>query len=161
MNNYTPCPWSKGIVRMTIFVLSALIVGMAIIGILYFTAENLDNSDKNQLLFWLGVIIAVIALSLAFAPRSVSADDQKIVLHRYIGKVVILRSEIRSIKRFDPDMPAIRLFGIGGFMGIVGLCYSSKLGGVFTAYITDPSRSYVIYRRSKRPIVITSVEALE
>ena len=52
MNNYTPCPWSKGIVRMTIFVLFALMAGIAIITILYFTAENLDNSDKNQLIFW-------------------------------------------------------------------------------------------------------------
>lgn len=160
MKAYTPCPWSKDIVRMTLFVLFALILGIAIIGVIYFTAENLDNSDKHQLLFWSGVIVVVIVLALAYAPQGISADDQKIILHRHLGKVIIFRSDIRSIKRFDPDTQAVRLFGVGGFMGIVGLCYSSKLGGVFTAYITDPSRSYVIYRRSKRPIIITSVEPL-
>ena len=160
MNTSTPCPWSKSLANMTKFGFFILISAIVIITVIYFTAENLDASDKTALLIVLGVIVVLFVCVAAFMPRGITVDDEQIVLHKGIGKVVIPRSEITAIKPFPKDAFTIRLFGIGGIGGYVGLYRCSQIGN-FAAFMTDPSRSYVIYRRSKRPIVITSVEKLQ
>ena len=105
-------------------------------------------------------LICSVLLVVAAKYFHVPVDEKEIILYRYMGKVTIPRSEITDIRPYPTKGTTIRLCGIGGCMGNVGLFRHSEIGN-FTAYYTDPSRSYVIYRRSKRPIVITSVEPLE
>ncbi|MBR0196083.1 MAG: hypothetical protein IJQ32_07590 [Paludibacteraceae bacterium] len=160
MKTYTPCPWSKSLANMTKFGIFICVSAIAVITVIYFTAENLTSSDKTHLLIILGIIVVLFALVAAFMPRGVTVDDEQIIVHKGIGKIVIPRSDIKSIKPFPKDAVTLRLFGIGGIGGYVGLYRNSQIGN-FAAFMTDPSRSYIIYRRSKRPIVITSVEKLQ
>ena len=59
MNTSTSCPWSKSLANMTKFGFFILISAIVIITVIYFTAENLDASDKSTLLIVLGVIVAL------------------------------------------------------------------------------------------------------
>ena len=160
MKNYTPCPWSETLTGMTTMSWILFAGGIVIIAmILLFCQAKMTRLVNFTLYLLLGILALSVLFSYAFAPKGVSFDDKQIVLHRGIGKVVIPRSEITDIKPFPKGSPTIRLCGIGGFMGNVGLFSNDEIGK-FTAYVTDYSKSYVIYRRSKRPIVITSVEPL-
>ena len=160
MKNYTPCPWSEELTTTTTFSLIfmfGIVLSIAVALLLLYGKMSKGLSITLLSLF----VVQLLGLlsTFAFAPRGVSIDDKEIILYRYMGKITIPRSEITDIKPFPKEKSTIRLCGIGGCMGNVGLFRNSEIGN-FTAYITDPSRSYVIYRRSKRPIVITSVEPL-
>ena len=162
MKNYVPCPWSDNLANSTAIsfvLLIGILVTVIVILVLFY------HRIPKEWLYWVLIpMIVVIGGScvscVAFAPRGVSVDEKEIILYRYMGKVTIPRSEITDIRPYPTKGTTIRLCGIGGCMGNVGLFRHSEIGN-FTAYYTDPSRSYVIYRRSKRPIVITSVEPLE
>ena len=161
MKNFTPCPWSEELTNSTTFsliLMFGIVLSLAIALVLLYGKMSKGLSITLMSIF----IVQLLALlsAIAFAPRGVLVDDKEIILYRYMGKVIIPRSEITDIKPFPRDKSTIRLCGIGGCMGNVGLFRNSEIG-TFTAYYTDPSRSYVIFRRSKRPIVITSVEPLE
>lgn len=161
MKNFTPCPWSEELTNSTtisLILMFGIVLSLAIALVLLYGKMSKGLSITLMSIF----IVQLLALlsAIAFAPRGVLVDDKEIILYRYMGKVTIPRSEITDIKPFPRDKSTIRLCGIGGCMGNVGLFRNSEIG-TFTAYYTDPSRSYVIFRRSKRPIVITSVEPLE
>lgn len=161
MKNYTPCPWSEELTTTTTFSLIfmfGIVLSIAVALLLLYGKMSKGLSITLLSLF----VVQLLGLlsTFAFAPRGVSIDDKEIILYRYMGKITIPRSEITDIKPFPKEKSTIRMCGIGGCMGNIGLFRNSEIG-YFTAYITDTSRSYVIYRRSKRPIVITSVNPLE
>ena len=153
MKSFSPCPWSKALVITTI--ITAVILLGAIISLSVLCASGTFAKEASiGVLVVLGILIVALLASVAFAPRAVSADDEAIIVHRVIGRVVIKRADIEEIKPFPADQLTLRICGIGGFMGYVGLFRNAEIG-LFTSYITDFSKSVVIYRRSKRPIAIT------
>lgn len=153
MNTFSPSPWSNGLVTMTIIGLVIIFGVMAYLCYRYFSHSNIAS---YQIIFWIVMVILVISVlsSVALMPRGVSTDEKGITVHLLLKKIDIPAAEIDSISAYPANTKTIRVIGIGGLFGNVGL-FSNERIGRFDCYVTDFSRSYVIYRKTKRPIVVS------
>ena len=119
----------------------------------YFSHSNIAS---YQIIFWIVMVILVISVlsSVALMPRGVSTDEKGITVHLLLKNIDIPAEEIDSISAFPANTKTIRVIGIGGLFGNVGL-FSNERIGRFDCYVTDFSKSYIVYRKNKRPIVIS------
>jgi hypothetical protein len=101
-----------------------------------------------------GVLGLVIVLSLALMPKGISKASNEITVHLLTKDIEIPIRDIEKICSFPYEEKTIRVFGIGGLFGYVGL-FENKAIGKFDSYVTDFRKSYVIKRKGKRPIVVS------
>lgn len=153
MNTFSPSPWSNGLVTMTIIGLVIIFGVMAYLCYRYFSYSNIAS---YRIIFWIVMVILVISIlsSVALMPRGVTANEDGITVHLLMKNIDIPIDQIVKISEFPAESKTIRIIGIGGLFGNVGL-FSNERIGRFDCYVTDFSRSYVIYRKTKRPIVVS------
>ena len=111
-----------------------------------------------SVLISIGVVALVIVLAtlscIAWKPCGVCKDGNDIVVHLRIKDIVIPAEEIDSIAPYPANTRTIRLCGIGTRSEKVGLFENEQIGE-FDCYVTDFKKSYVIYRKHERPIVVS------
>ena len=126
-------------------------------------------SVRQGMNIWLGIaviLILVAALVSCFVlyPQYIIADDEGIGIHTLIHTRKIPYSDITRIERADEDFMnwknTIRVFGISGMLGNIGIFRSPKMG-TYQAYVTDSAKAFVIYRESGRPVAISVSEPEE
>lgn len=107
----------------------------------------------------IGINLIVVVITLYFvaiSPRYWVATNDGLSLKRLFSPTLFFPFEEYIItSTIMPNISnSIRVFGSGGFMGIVGLFYSKKLG-FFTSYITDEkSELLALSRKSDGKTVI-------
>lgn len=108
------------------------------------------------------IVLLLIAVSLWFAPMSVSLTDSKIRIHSPIHTHSVPLEKVRNVELFQPTMGALRLFGSGGFMGYWGFFREGDTGS-YTAFYgrasdcflltLDDGKKYVLGCRNPESIV--------
>ena len=115
---------------------------------------------------WLGIAVTLLLLAALISvflcyPQYIIATDEGIGIHTVLRTRMIPYSDIKHIVRADEDFMrwsnTIRLFGIGGMMGNIGLFRSPKIG-TYQAYVTDRTKAFIIYRKSGKPIAMSVSE---
>ena len=148
---YSKSPWTKGIAILSI------------IGIVLVTAFMcyIICTDEKMSFLWIAVALIALAFlwAIAVAPKGVSVDEEgNITIHLLACKIHIAKEDVVKIVPFPSDRGTIRLIGSGGLFGYMGLFKNTEIGK-FTCYATDLEKSFVIYRKNKRPIVVTVADS--
>lgn len=108
---------------------------------------------------WVGVfsIWVILGFCALFAVRGYALRHGELWIRRPFWWTRIPLDGLRSA-RVDPDAlrGAVRLWGMGGFLAIVGWFYSKRLGR-FRAWVTDSSRC-VVLEWDGRTVVISPAD---
>lgn len=144
---YSKSPWSKQLLVMSSL---ATILMLVVVFYLLYNIPILGNVA----IFFSALLIVCLLISIALMPLGVEVDDEQIIIHLLLHRIYISKDEIVKIQPFPKNSTIIRHFGIGGVYGYIG-AYKSREVGKFTSYATDFNRSFMIYRKDKRPLVVT------
>lgn len=121
---------------------------------------------KQGMNIWLGIavillLVASLVSTFLFYPQYIIADDEGIGIHTLIHTRRIPYSDIKHIVRADEDFMrwnnTIRVFGISGMLGNIGIFRSAKIG-TYQAYVTDNSKAFIIIRYNAQPVAISVSE---
>jgi hypothetical protein len=135
---------------------AVLILVVVIIGV----AVDLTGQSDPEIL-WITIIpIALICLiTYSFRPNNYTISDDKLLIHRLVGDVKIMRNSIKSVEIVDEAKVSnsIRTFGVGGFFGSFGKFWNSELGKM-TWYVTRKDNSVIVILNDKNKIILTPDE---
>ena len=111
------------------------------------------------------IVVSVILLAVCFScffifPLYIISDDEGIGIRTLLRTIRVPYKDIDHIERIDEKEPilgatkTIRLFGVGGVFGYIGL-FRTKGIGTFRSYVTDAKKTFLIYRIKGMPIAIS------
>jgi len=158
MKTIYECSQSKVIKWIT--VIFFLIVFIAIFGVILAVSEG-DNLTE-------GIIVTAVLLIAAFScflmfPMYIIAEDEGIGIRTLLRTIRIPYEDIDYIERVDEKNDilsitnTIRLFGVGGVFGYIGLFRTTGVG-TFRSYVTDRKKAFLIHRTKGMPIAISVSE---
>lgn len=158
MKTIYECPQSKS-VRVSTILAFLFILIVLILEIFYFT----DMGRSMESIILTSVLLLVAFSSFLVFPLYIISDDESIGIKTLIRTIRIPFQEIDHIERLDRGerlfgiKDAIRIFGVGGVFGFIGL-FRMKGIGTFHSYITDEKKAFLIYRKNGLPIAISVSE---
>ena len=144
----SPCPYPTSVKVISSITLALLT--LFTIWMFYLYAQN----ATIMTLFAALVLLLTSLITCALMPLRVYVAEKGIILQLLLGAIFIPREEIVNIEPFPKDATTIRLFGSGGLMGFIGF-FSNSVIGNFTAFASDIEHASIIYRKSKRPLVLS------
>lgn len=150
---YSKSPWTKGLTIISILGMVLIVAGILCMAYVACTTEKY---------LWIAValLMAVILWAIIVAPKGVTVDEEgKITIHLLACKICVAKEDIVKVTPFPSDKGTIRLIGSGGLFGYMGLFKNAEIG-TFSSYATDFDKSFVIYRKNKRPIVVTVADPM-
>ncbi len=147
---YSKSPWTKGLI------ISSVVVTILIVAVIIYMCYTAATNAKMSYFWFLSAIVTLTLLwAVVVAPRGVSVDEKgNITIHLLACTIRIAKENIVKITPFPSNRGTIRLIGSGGLYGYMGLFKNAGIG-TFSSYATDFDKSFVIYRKNKRPIVVT------
>jgi len=133
-------------------------VCVVIIGVVVFTltlADELVNEQKALPVIPISLTL-ILLIAYAFRPNNYSISDDKLLIHRMVGDVKIMRSDIKSVEMIDESKVknSIRTFGSGGFFGSYGKFWNSTLGSM-TWYVTRKNNFVLVETNDGKKIILT------
>jgi hypothetical protein len=133
-----------------------------IVGIVGFSIYKIGQTDQQILLISIIPIIIICLIAYSFRPNNYSVSEDKLLIHRMIGDVKIMRSEIQSVEIIDESKVrnSIRTFGSGGFFGSYGKFWNSTLGKM-TWYVTRKDNFVLVITNDEKKILLTPDEPEE
>jgi len=178
MKTIYECTQSKGIKWMTAIFFSLIFI--AILLTIYYVAKGRNITEA--LIFTAVLLVAAFSCFLVF-PIYIIADDEGIGIRTLLRTISIPYESIDHIERCDEQHQlfvnknkiakitagssyqmglfsatnTIRLFGVGGVFGYIGW-FRTKGIGTFRSYVTDPKKSFLIYRTKGKPIALSVSE---
>lgn len=161
MKTIYECPQSRGVRVSTI--LAFIFVLIALICEIYFFTE-MERSLEAIILT--SVLLLAAFSSFMVFPLYIISDDEGLGIRTLLRTIHIPYQDIDHIERLDGgERPfgikgMVRIFGIGGVFGYIGL-YRMKGVGTFRSYITDEKKVFLIYRKNGMPIAISVSEPEE
>lgn len=144
----SPCPYPTSVKVISSITLALLT--LFTIWMFYLYAQNATIMTLLAAL----VLLLTSLITCALMPLRVYVAEKGIILQLLLGAIFIPREEIVNIEPFPKDGTTIRLFGSGGLMGFIGF-FSNSVIGNFTAFASDIEHASIIYRKSKRPLVLS------
>ena len=148
----SPCPYPT-----SVKVISSVTLGLLVlfsIWMFHLSAHVFSTTSKITTLLAALVMLLTPLITCALMPLRVYVTETGILLQLLLGIKFIPRDEIVKIEPFPKDSTTIRLFGSGGLMGFIGI-FSNSVIGNFTAFATDIEHASIIYRKGKRPFVLS------
>lgn len=104
---------------------------------------------------WLVISISIAGffLSLFFMTRGYSIEGKNLVIHRFLWNKVIDLAGLTQVQ-ISPGVTShsIRLFGIGGMFGYIGI-FQNEVLGTYHAYLTDSTKAVVLTIDSKKFVI--------
>lgn len=158
MKTVYECSQSKGIKWFTIIFF--LLVSLAILLEMYSVSKGVNVTTA---IIVTAIMLAVSISCLLIFPMYITADDEGIGIRTLARTRRILFKDIERIERIDEQKQlfgatnTIRLLGVGGVFGYIGL-FRTKGVGTFRSYVTDSKKVFMIYRIKGRPIAISVSE---
>lgn len=124
------------------------------IGHAVFHLSMLNWSLSEGMSYWLLLVVLLAGLLYAFCAQIVSVviTDDKIMIQKRWGKIEIRRADIVRVGVKSKMLFDLRLCGIGGLFGYIGLFYNSNLG-TYSACANNGNRLLVISTTSKTYVV--------
>ena len=90
--------------------------------------------ERIPFLILLSMYLILIVTGLIYAPVSICADTETIVLKSILRRRRLLLRDVESVQMFSPTMGAIRIIGSGGFMGYWGIFKEGDIGRYMAFY---------------------------
>lgn len=141
--------------------ITTIAVCVVIIGVIVFAltlTDELVNEQKALPVIPISLTL-ILLIAYAFRPNNYAVSDDKLLIHRMISDVKILRSDIKSVEMIDESKVknSIRTFGSGGFFGSYGKFWNSTLGSM-TWYITRKENFVLVTTNDEKKILLTPDE---
>ena len=142
-------------------IITSLIITIALGGVIifYFCEFKLDNRLHFTLLFSSYFILLLCLMFFLYRPLKYSIENGNIKISRLLGDKIILKDEIKTVRRpseHDIAWP-IRTFGNGGLFGYTGRYYAKHIGTMIW-FCSRRNNFIIIERKNKLPIVISPDE---
>ena len=152
MKTIYECSQSTGVKWITVIFFLIMILGILVS--IYEVSKGGNNIEA--------IIVTAILLVVSFScflvfPMYIIAEDEGIGIRTLLRTKRISYEDIDRIERVDElfgTTKTIRLLGMGGVFGYIGL-FRTKGVGTFRSYVTDDKRAFVIYRTKGMPIAIS------
>lgn len=131
--------------------------------ILMIVLAFISFQDKETFYSVIPMILILIVCCLFFAPISIVANENNIVIKAPINKLSIPVEDIESVENYQPIMSPIktvriRLFASGGFMGYWGVFYDPVIGK-FTGYFGDSKSCFLLTKKNGEKYVLGCVNS--
>ena len=159
MKTIYECPQSKGVKWSTII---CFIVVLAVLLCEIYLITEMGHSVEAIVVT--SVVLLVVFSSFLVFPLYIISDDEGIGVKTLLRTKRIPFQDIDHIERmercdwfFGFRKGAVRIFGVGGVFGFIGL-YRLKGIGNFWSYVTDEKKAFMIYRKKGRPVAISVSE---
>ena len=147
--------WDRSVKGLTIFVLLIILIGITFVS---FSIMNGSIASDNTLLPWIGIIIGVLSIVIAYIMRPLryKVGQSIIIIDRPIGNIEIRKTDIQRVQLLDRSAfgKSIRGFGVGGLFGYMGKFYSKSMGH-YTAYVTNRNNLVLIKLKSGKKYLIS------
>lgn len=155
MKTIYECTQSKGVKWVT--AIFFLVMILAILVLIYDVSKGTDVTEA--------IIITAILLAVSFScffvfPMYIIAEDEGIGIRTLLRTIRVSYEDIDYIERVDEQnnlfgaTKSIRLLGIGGVFGYIGLFRTDGVG-TFRSYVTDSKKVFLIHRTKGMPIAIS------
>jgi hypothetical protein len=156
MKTIYECSQSKGIKWIT--AIFFLIVVLAIFVLFYDVSKG--GTDVTEAIIITAILLAVSFSCFFVFPIYIIAEDEGIGIRTLFRTIRVSYEDIDYIERVDEQnslfgaTKTIRLLGIGGVFGYIGLFRTDGVG-TFRSYVTDAKRAFLIHRVKGMPIAIS------
>ena len=159
MKTIYECPQSKGVKWSTI-ICFIVVFAVLIYEIYLFT----ETGHSVEAVVITSILLLVVFSSFLVFPLYIISDDEGIGIKTLLRTKRIAFQDIDHIERLEKNdwffgirKGAVRIFGVGGVFGFIGL-YRLKGIGNFWSYVTDEKKAFIIYRKNGLPIAISVSE---
>jgi hypothetical protein len=155
MKTIYECPQSKGVKWSTIICFIFVLI-VLLIEIYLFT----EMGRSIEAITITSILLIVSFSSFLVFPLYIVSDDNGIRIRTLIRTISIPFKDIDHIERLQGGerlfgiKNAVRIFGVGGVFGFIGLFRMKGIGN-FWSYITDEKNAFIIYRTNGLPIAIS------
>ena len=159
MKTIYECPQSKGVKWSTI-ICFIVVFAVLIYEIYLFT----ETGHSVEAVVITSILLLVVFSSFLVFPLYIISDEEGLGIKTLLWTKRIPFQDIDHIERLEKNdwffgirKGAVRIFGVGGVFGFIGL-YRLKGIGNFWSYITDEKKAFMIYRKKGLPIAISVSE---
>ena len=159
MKTIYECPQSKGVKWSTI-ICFIVVLAVLLCEIYLFT----EMGHSVEAIVVTSVVLLVVFSSFLVFPLYIISDDEGIGIKTLLRTKRIPFQDIDHIERleggnwfFSIRKGAVRIFGVGGVFGFIGLFRLKEVGN-FWSYVTDEKKAFIIYRKNGLPIAISVSE---
>lgn len=130
-----------------------VIAVMGVLGISIFMLLNIKTEGYTMLI---GTAILVLTTSglASFTPLGLTVDNDYIIINKLVGKVVIKKSEVVSVKSIDSSIVrrSGRMAGSSGAFGYWGK-FRHRTEGSYSLYATNFDRFVMIETPKKKYVI--------
>lgn len=156
MKTIYECPQSKGVKWSTI-ICFIVVFAVLIYEIYLFT----ETGHSVEAVVITSILLLVVFSSFLVFPLYIISDEEGLGIKTLLWTKRIPFQDIDHIERLEKNdwffgirKGAVRIFGVGGVFGFIGL-YRLKGIGNFWSYVTDEKKAFMIYRKNGLPIAIS------
>lgn len=136
------CSWST---NLTIWTIVFSVIILAAVGTILLTQQT------NWFFF---VVLVILVLPILLSPRKVQVTSETVTIKMVAFSYSIPVKNIETIEQYK-FFHSVRVCGIGRLFGNIGW-FTNKELGKHLAFVTNSSKSYVIYRKNQIPVVVTA-----
>jgi hypothetical protein len=156
MKTIYECPQSK-VVKWSTIICFIVVFAVLIYEIYLFT----EMGHSVEAVVITSILLLVVFSSFLIFPLYIISDEEGLGIKTLLWTKRIPFQDIDHIERLEKNdwffgirKGAVRIFGVGGVFGFIGL-YRLKGIGNFWSYVTDEKKAFMIYRKNGLPIAIS------
>lgn len=156
MKTIYECPQSKGVKWSTI-ICFIVVFAVLIYEIYLFT----ETGHSVEAVVITSILLLVVFSSFLVFPLYIISDEEGLGIKTLLWTKRIPFQDIDHIERLEKNdwffgirKGAVRIFGVGGVFGFIGLFRLKGIGN-FWSYVTDEKKAFMIYRKNGLPIAIS------
>ena len=141
---------AKVVTIVTTILFAAIIVGQF---------SLIKDEGKSVPIFTTIILLLIYFGTFSFRPISYKLTDDKLIIHRPLSDIKIIRAEIQNVEQLDKEKLswAFRVFGVGGLFGYWGKFSNTKLGSM-TWYATRRNNAVLVTTIYNKKIILTPNE---
>ena len=141
---------AKVVTIVTTILFAAIIVGQF---------SLIKDEGRSVPIFTTIILLLIYFGTFSFRPISYKLTDDKLIIHRPLSDIKIIRAEIQNVEQLDKGKLswAFRVFGVGGLFGYWGKFSNTKLGSM-TWYATRRNNAVLVTTIYNKKIILTPNE---
>lgn len=134
----------------TYYMVSSIVLLALILYLIVYSFRCMLFGESYIMLHALVFLIVVFTLiyGISLTPRKIILDEKSLCVQFLFSRKKIDFEDIAEIKRLTPNKMDIRVFGISGLFGKIGLFYSRTFNKRYKAYVTDKNKSFFILKKN-------------
>ncbi len=133
----------------TYYMVTSIVLLTLILYLIVYSFRGIVFGESYRMLHVLVFLIVLFTLiyGISLTPRRIILDENSLSVQFLFSRKKIEFEDISEIKRITPNNMDIRVFGISGLFGKIGLFYSRTFNKRYKAYVTDKNKSFYIIKK--------------